>query len=419
MSQNSSSSTKIPRRFLLPIRLVWIIITVFYVTIYLIAQTGEISRDKEFTVKGFSGQAWTPAQVESSAKELGIPIETLKNLANSLEIFNLSSMLYIIVGFLIFIKKPNDWVAVSISLSFMMFTNRTDILANHLPVFGFISELTDSLNSALLFVAFMIFPDGRFTPRWIRWIAIFTVVVQLLRLFSPHVFGLYVPSLALTLLSIMYSQIYRYRRVASPAQQLQIKWVIFINGIGFGLLGLVFLSYAVFPQMTNPGPTGLAGFLIGNFIWTLFATLLPLSFAIAILRSRLWDIDVIIRKTLVYTLLTGLLGLTYFGVIALLQNLLTTTTGQLSPAIIVLTTLSIYALFNPLRRRLQDFIDRRFYRQKYDAEKALAGFAASARNQNDLANIASRLIDTVQDTVQPSSSSLWLQRADKPKASNE
>jgi hypothetical protein len=166
----------------------------------------------------------------------------------------------------------------------------------------------------------------------------------------------------------------------------------------------------------------MAAFLVGNYMWLLFASALPVTLLIAIFRSGLWDIDVVIRKTLVYALLSGLLGLVYFGGVTLLQSFLTAdhgplaageaVSGQPSPVVIVVTTLAIAALFNPLRRRIQDFIDRRFYRRKYDAEKALAEFALAARSQTDLPTLTISLINVVQDTVQPEQVSLWLKQQD-------
>jgi hypothetical protein len=136
---------------------------------------------------------------------------------------------------------------------------------------------------------------------------------------------------------------------------------------------------------------------------------LPFTLTIAILRYRLFEIDLIIRRTLQYSLLTALLSLVYFGGVALLQALLSVVGGQRSsPVVIVLTTLAIAALFNPLRRRLQDFIDRRFYRQKYNAERALADFAAAARSETDLAQLSIQLTHTIQETLQPYEVMLWL-----------
>jgi hypothetical protein len=135
-----------------------------------------------------------------------------------------------------------------------------------------------------------------------------------------------------------------------------------------------------------------------------------IALAIAIWRHQLFDIDLVIRRTLQYTLLTGLLSGIYFGGVALAQAVLTAdrrpaaggmAAGGPPPAVIVLTTLLIAALFNPLRRRLQDFIDRRFYRQKYDAEIALAEFAATARAETDLEALSAELVGVVQVTLQP------------------
>lgn len=413
MNRSSSQSTKIPPNWLLPVRLAWIIIVVFYMTVFFITLPGELTKPPEFKVRNFTGKAWTPEQIAASASELGISIEFLGKFDKVLNTSLIGPLLFYPTGILIFVKKSDDWVPIAISLVFFVFLNNTGNLIDLSPAFKFLGDLTDVLSSTLLFVVFMIFPDGRFVPRWIRWVAIFTVSVQLLRLISEQVFGFYLPSIILTLLSIMYSQIYRYRRVASPAQRVQIKSVIFINGLGFGMLGLVLLSYFIFPPLAKPGPAGLAAFLLGSLIWTFFMIMLPVSFAIAILRSRLWDIDFIIRRTLVYAMLSGLLGLVYFGAVGLTQSFLTADRDQTSAVVIVATTLLIAAVFNPLRRRIQDFIDRRFYRQKYDTEKALGEFAAAARSQTSLHLLAGGLVKVVQETLQPETILLLTTSVDK------
>jgi hypothetical protein len=132
-----------------------------------------------------------------------------------------------------------------------------------------------------------------------------------------------------------------------------------------------------------------------------------LGLTMAVLRYRLFDIEVIIRRTTAYAILTALLALVYFGSVVVLQRLLTPITGNSAPAV-VLSTLLIAALFLPLRRRVQELIDRRFFRRKYDAEKVLARFAATARDETDLDALTAELARVIQETMQPEHVSVWL-----------
>ena len=188
----------------------------------------------------------------------------------------------------------------------------------------------------------------------------------------------------------------RFRR-ADPVERSQLKWLLYAGGV-------FLVVYA---------GAGFAANLAGNDLFgiALFLSILslPVAIAIAILRYRLYDINVVIRKTLVYTAVTALLALVYFGSVVLLQRLVSVLTGiEQSPLAVVVSTLAIAALFTPLRRRIQDVIDRRFYRKKYDAQRVLAQFAVTARDETDLDALTGELARVVQETLQPESVHLWL-----------
>jgi hypothetical protein len=152
--------------------------------------------------------------------------------------------------------------------------------------------------------------------------------------------------------------------------------------------------------------------LVLKIVFALSFLLVPLSISVAVLRSRLFDIDVVINRTLVYGSLTAMLVALYFGAIVVLQRIFVGLTGQESTLAIVVSTLVIAALFNPLRRRIQSFIDRRFYRRKYDARKTLEAFSSQLRDETDLNALSDDLVGVVRETMQPAYVSLWL-RPDK------
>ena len=192
----------------------------------------------------------------------------------------------------------------------------------------------------------------------------------------------------------------RYRR-ATGVEREQIKWLFY----ACGLFVLVYVPDGLILTETDTLLTDIWGLL-----FTLALMAIPASIAIAILRYRLYDIDVIIRKTLLYGALTGLLALVYFGSVVLLQGLFEAITGQSSPIIIVISTLLIAALFAPLRRRLQRAIDRRFFRQKYNAQRVLAQFTETARDEVELEALTAELARVTRETVQPESLTIWLKR---------
>jgi hypothetical protein len=204
--------------------------------------------------------------------------------------------------------------------------------------------------------------------------------------------------------SLVWSQTYSYRRFSSPVQRRQTKWVVF--GTTLAVAGTFPFQLPVDLSLVD-GDTPLRLLLLRTG-FSLSFLLVPFSISVAVLRSHLFDIDVLINRTLVYGSLTAMLIGLYFGGIVVLQLLFIVLTGEKSTLAVVASTLVIAALFNPLRRRTQSFIDRRLYRNKYDAAKTLEAFSATLRNETDLDALSDDLVGVVRETMQPEHVTLWL-----------
>jgi len=207
----------------------------------------------------------------------------------------------------------------------------------------------------------------------------------------------------LSLVAGFFSLLVRWRR-SEPLERQQLKWVVY----SVALVGTTAL--VVETVISNLAP---AYYLPGTFLLSIVILAVPVTIGVAMLRYRLYDIDVVINRTLVYGALTGSLILVYVGSVVGLQYAFRAFTSGTSQLAIVASTLLIAALFNPLRRRLQDFIDRLFYRNKYDARETLEAFSARLRDETDLERLNGDLVSVVRDTVQPVHVSLWLREPER------
>jgi hypothetical protein len=282
---------------------------------------------------------------------------------------------------------------------------------------------------ALMLFALLLFPNGRLpSPRWrpFAWVAaaVFTLGVVLLalepgrlpevRVRNPtgieQVAGIMklsqsilIPVTLGIILAIGASVVVRFRRARGEERE-QLKWLAYSVGVLVSMAALAFLNFQV---LDNPFP--FIGIVVPVVSMVAVAGI-PVAIGVAILRYRLYEIDIVINRTLVYGSLTASLAALYFGGVATTQALLRALTGQeQQPQLaIVVSTLVIAALFNPLRRRIQRFIDRRFYRSKYDAAKTLEAFSAKLRDETDLDTLSDDLVGVVSETMQPAHVSLWL-----------
>ena len=235
-----------------------------------------------------------------------------------------------------------------------------------------------------------------FGLEWLAWLADVAVFIILL--------------LPICILVSALSLVFRYRRAGSVVRE-QIKWLAFaacfvgVNYFGGLLAQILFVPEALDANAASP----LWVSIINNMLLISFAGV-PVAVGIAILRYRLYDIEIIINRALVYGSLTAMLVGIYVGSVVSLQYAFRALTGGDSQLAVVASTLTIAALFVPLRRRVQAFMDRRFYRQKYDAQKTLEAFSAKLRDETDLEDLTGELVEVARKTIQPAHLSVWLRR---------
>jgi hypothetical protein len=347
------------------------------------------------------------------AQQAGLPVQAMAMIPLATAV--VTKLIFFLVGVFIFWRRSEDWIALLLSLMLTLFAlEGVDNLGPWMPVVTVLYGL-----AAVIFVLLpFVFPNGRFVPRWARWVFWPLAIGSLLATVLPQL-GLPIDDriYALALITpfgawfvvAVYAVIYRYTRISNLTERQQTKWVM-AGFLGTFILFIPFILVTIFFPPSQPSLERVM-FMYGVYLpLYVFAYLcLPGGIAFAILRYRLYDIDVIIRRTLVYTTVTALLALVYFGSIITLQAIFQTMTGERSAFVIVLSTLLIAALFTPLRRRIQAVIDRRFFRRKYDAQQVLARFAITARDETDMNALSVELMNVVKETMAPTSMSIWLQ----------
>ncbi len=322
-------------------------------------------------------------------------------------------------GLLIAWKAQGDWFRLLAALVLLFFPLGNLEVPLQVSGYGYSFFVIGSLLWPAFLLFLYLFPNGRAVPRWSRWPM---AIILSIHFFLQAVFlaaeWLSIPEEVLQSLSslgvviplgfafILFCQVYRYFRVSTPVERAQIRWFV-------AVLAIIVFSIVIEALLTGQVMQSTPGY--GADLNNIGNLLIPASITIAILRYRLWDIDILIRKTLQYTAVTALLAFIYFGSVFLLQRLFSSVSGQQSPLALVVSTLLIAALFAPLRRRIQDGIDRRFYRRKYNAQQVLAQFARTARDETDMDALLAELERVIQETLQPEGVGVWLRETKSPK----
>jgi hypothetical protein len=364
----------------------------------------------------------------------------------------MSFSVFPVIGALIASKRPRNpigWICLADGLLWALIFLSEDYSAYGLAIPGSVPfpVTINALLYAWLWVPavgllgvylLLLFPDGRLpSRRWrpLAWLAGAVIVLESVAVFltpgpledlgrARNPFGLeglpwvgdagdvVLALLPLCMLASAVSLVLRYRRSGGEVRQ-QIKWIAFAASFVCLMYMVVIGGGTIIWLLVAPEtPSDLGtqtwwGALLENVMLLSFAGV-PVAIGFAVLKHRLYDIDIIINRALVYGLLTATLAGVYLGGVILLQYLFRALTGQESQLAIVASTLAIAALFIPLRRRVQRFVDRRFYRRKYDAAKTLASFNARLRDETDLDTLVDDVVGVVRQAMQPEHASLWL-----------
>ena len=396
-------------RWLLIARVVWVVIAMLALGLFVASIPAYVLT--------LGKAAWMGAPVEAPLGVL-VVLDLLSVLASGT-----AALLCLTLACLLFWRKSEDWMVIFVSSYLLVYgIVMAGPLARAEAFYPWWPSLAEDVFLPLFFIPtvalFVLFPDGRFVPRWTRWLLVFSIPVTVTSLYLPLHY--LTALLGMSILGAFYAQIYRYRYVATPTERQQTKWVLYGILLWLVLMGITFVPYSI--ELSLPAGSPLPWWtLVNSAGWWLTMTIVPLTLSIAVLRYRLYDIDLLINRTLVYGSLTVTLVFVYFCGIVVLQRLFVLLTGEKSTLAVVASTLAIAALFSPLRRRVQAFVDRRFYRRKYDAAKTLAAFNARLRDETDLNALRDDLVGVARRTVQPEHVSLWLRpdAAAKDKGSGE
>jgi hypothetical protein len=408
-SRERHSSERLHGRWLLLARGVWLTLVVLTLAVFfasLPVYIAQLHTPCAGTACGY--QQLTPQQAGALT---GMGLSPGDYIAYTVALTLAQVVVCLVVSTVIVLRRSDDRMALLVALLLVTngpFTVTISVSASPSPwqaPNGYLSFLYP----ALFLLVFALFPTGQFVPHWMRWtIVVFLAGLLFTFLLRTPNHSVPPPGLLVFLgeaAILVVAQLYRYRRVSSPRERQQTKWVVFGFAVPITIQVIGAVPALLFPVVDSPSsPYGPAFIAIQDVL----VLLTPLAFGFAMLRSRLWDIDILINRTLVYGTLTVILTVVYVGLVIGLQALLRGIIRQDNSVAIVISTLAIAALITPLRHRLQHLIDRRFYRSKYDAAKIIAAFSATLRNEVDLNTLSEQLVAVVQETMQPARVSLWL-----------
>jgi len=405
-STRGASNTLLSGRWLAIARVVWVLVFVAMLAAFFI----QIPYYLAFMSRACPDTCGFTTQQEAALASIGISLDVFAWIALSCTL--VISLISVVLALILFWRRSNDWMAMLVALFLVgypiMNNGTTGNLPTDIPPSLWVLLQVLTFPVWIIYAAtFMLFPSGRFAPHWTWILFIFWSIWGQLISLTPDLFeGILFLGYPLFVITTIIWQVYRYRHSSTPVQRQQTKWAI------AGLFA-VLVANQLFWLPSGFTPLGQTLYMPASFLfYQLVILALPITFFIAIQRNRLYDIDTIINRALVYGSVTVVLAAAYAGCIiafqAISRTLVPIPGGPDEPITIVISTLLIAALFQPLRRRVQRAVDRRFYRTKYDARKAVEAFGKTLRQEVDIASFRERLLTVVQQTMEPAHVSLWL-----------
>jgi hypothetical protein len=430
---SNTPDTDLPGRWLIPVRAVWAILVVMSLGIFTIALPARFAQLQQAALQAERALQQSTHSGEFMFLKAVLSVNFYPIAVLILEIALMYGLALAAIA--IFWRKSSVRMAVFASIALVTFgammSPALDALITAQPLWRFPVNLVQTIGLECALLLYYLSPNARFIPRWTRFAAVIWTVWLIVALMFPGApFNIlnsraHVPPpstwpifwflvVMIWFGSGLFAQVYRYRRVSGLVERQQTKWVII--GVIPALVGYVAfdLPRITLPVLSQPGLPNLLYSIIGVPLYLACALIIPLCIVFSILRYRLWDVDVIINRALVYSTLTAALALVYVTSIIVLQYLLHGLTGGNQLAVAG-STLAIAVLFQPLHHRIQKVIDRRFYRRKYDAAQIITAFSTrlQQRDEIDLATLTDDLLAIVQETMQPAHVSLWLRPPDR------
>jgi len=401
--RSGAPDTRLRGRRLILARVVWVTVVSLLVALFLARLPAYYTALQTVCTGAMCGAQPTPDSAQVLQK-LGLSVSAYAAFTLALTIA--LAFVCFTLGAVIFWRKSDDWMALLGALAVVasVALNNNVFAMDMSSAWGWLAMVLFVLGTGMSLLFLSLFA-GRFVTRWARWLLLCWPVaafVYFMFMYSPFYTLVWLAALGL----LFIAQVYRYRTAASPLQRQQTKWLLFGGSVAVIIaVGLTVLPY-LFPSL---GQAGSFYQLVTATASIVILFIVPLCVGLAILRYRLWDIDIIIHRTLVYSTLTFMLAAVYAVSVFTLESL----TGGLplirgNQLAIFASTLLIGLLFKPLHDRTRAQIDRRFYRRKYDAVRTLAAFSATIRDEVDLNQLCAKLTAVVEETMQPAHVSLWL-----------